>query len=164
MPSDITLNFKSSLYHQWSSRNRCPRPFQESKGTTVTQSSTISNRAWCGPVRQDTSLAVSPLPLRSPGFRRRWARRSSNVRGESVLRGVVSEAARCSGVSPPLVWAFSSAPCCRRKLATATRLQRQALWSGVQPSAVRGSTRDPAAIKAETTSTWPLYAARCSGV
>ncbi|KAF3852093.1 hypothetical protein F7725_005448 [Dissostichus mawsoni] len=122
------------------------------------QSSTISNRTWCGLVRWDISLAVSPLPLRSSGLR------SSNVLGESVMRGVVSEAARWSAVSPPLVWAFSSAPCFRRKLATLTRLQRQALWRGVQPSWVRGFTFDPAAIKAETASTWPLYAARCRGV
>lgn len=132
--------------------------------TTLTQSSTISNRKWCGPLRLATSLAVSPLLLRSPGFRCLWERRSSNVLAESVFTELAWEAARCSGVSPPLVWAFSSAPCCRRRLTTVIRLQRQALWSGVQPSMVRGLTLDPAESKAETTWTWPLYDARCSGV
>lgn len=142
----------------------CTCVFTHDMGTTLTQSSTISNRKWCGPLRRATSLAVSSLLLRSPGFSCRWERRSSNVWAESVLKELAWEAARWSAVRPPLVWAFSSAPCCRRRLATVTRLQRQALWRGVHPSMVRGLTFDPAASKAETALTWPLYAARCSGV
>lgn len=133
-------------------------------GTTFTQSSTISNRKWWRPLPRATSPAVCPLLLRSPSFRWRWERRSSSVWAESALKELVCEAARCSGVSPPLVWAFSSAPCLSRRLATATRLQRQALWRGVHPSMVCGLIFAPAVSKAETASTCPLYAARCRGV
>lgn len=133
-------------------------------GTTLTHSSTISKRKWWRPLQRATSPAVSPLLLRSPSFRWRWDRRSSSVWAESALKELVWEAARCRGVIPPFVWAFNWAPCLSRRLATATWLQRQALWRGVHPSMVCGLTFDPAASKAERASTWPLYAARCSGV
>ena len=54
-----------------------------------------------------------------------------------------SEQARCSGVRPPLLWLFISAPLCKRSSATRTQFQRQALCNGCQPSSVLMRTSAP---------------------